>query len=129
MNRSMATSTSTLQRGIDGYLVRGGTSKGFFADPAAFPTDPTERDELVLELFGSPDPLQVDGLGGSHTHTIKLMLVNAGDRSDADLTYQYAQVGIDEATVDWDGNCGNLASAAGVYGILTELLNRPNRRQ
>ncbi|MDL5363453.1 PrpF domain-containing protein [Halalkalicoccus sp. NIPERK01] len=113
---------STLQRGIEGRLIRGGTSKGFFADPAAFPADPTKRDEVVLELFGSPDPLQVDGLGGSHTHTSKLMLVDEGDRSDVDLAYRYAQVGIDEATVDWDGNCGNLASAVGVYGLLDGLV-------
>lgn len=113
---------SSLQRGIDGHLIRGGTSKGFFADPAAFPEDPTERDELVLELFGSPDPLQVDGLGGSHTHTSKLMLVDESEREDADLAYRYAQVGIDEATVDWDGNCGNLVSAVGVCGVLEGLV-------
>lgn len=113
---------STLQKGIEGYLIRGGTSKGFFANSGAFPPDSIERDELVLELFGSPDPLQVDGLGGSHTHTSKLMLVDESARSDADLTYRYAQVGIDEATVDWNGNCGNLASAVGVYGILEKLI-------
>ncbi|MFC6905739.1 2-methylaconitate cis-trans isomerase PrpF family protein [Halalkalicoccus tibetensis] len=118
----MSDPESTLQRGIDGHLIRGGTSKGFFADPAAFPADPAERNELVLELFGSPDPLQVDGLGGSHTHTSKLMLVGESDREDADLAYRYAQVGIDEATVDWDGNCGNLASAVGVYGVLEGLV-------
>lgn len=118
---------SALQRGIDGYLIRGGTSKGFFADPAVFPEDPTERDELVLELFGSPDPLQVDGLGGSHTHTSKLMLVDKSEREDADLAYRYAQVGIDEATVDWDGNCGNLASAVGVYGFSRGSSYPPSR--
>lgn len=113
---------STIQHGIEGYLIRGGTSKGFFADPVAFPAESAKRDEVVLELFGSPDPLQVDGLGGSHTHTSKLMLVSESDRSEADLAYRYAQVGIDEATVDWNGNCGNLASAVGVYGILEELI-------
>jgi len=111
------------QRGVDGHLIRGGTSKGFFASSATFPEDPTARDEFVLELFGSPDPLQVDGLGGSHTHTSKLMLVDAADRDDADLRYRYAQVGIENATVDWDGNCGNLASAVGVYGILEGLVD------
>lgn len=118
----MADPESTLQRSIEGYLIRGGTSKGFFADPAAFPTDPVNRDEVVLELFGSPDPLQVDGLGGSHTHTSKLILVDEADHAGADLAYRYAQVGIDEPTVDWNGNCGNLASAVGVYGILEGII-------
>lgn len=118
----MSERDAPLQRGIDGYLIRGGTSKGFFTDPATLPNDPAERDEFVLELFGSPDPLQVDGLGGSHTHTSKLMLIDESEREDADLAYRYAQVGIDEATVDWDGNCGNLASAVGVYGVLEGLV-------
>lgn len=113
---------SRLQQGVDGYLLRGGTSKGFFTSSAAIPDDPGARDEFVLELFGSPDPLQVDGLGGSHTHTSKLMLVDAADRDDADLRYRYAQVGIENPTVDWDGNCGNLASAVGVYGVLEGLV-------
>lgn len=111
------------QRGVDGHLIRGGTSKGFFASSAILPEDPTARDEFVLELFGSPDPLQVDGLGGSHTHTSKLMLVDAADRDDADLRYRYAQVGIENAVVDWDGNCGNLASAVGVYGVFEGLID------
>jgi len=111
------------QRGVDGHLIRGGTSKGFFVSSAVLPAEPTARDEFVLELFGSPDPLQVDGLGGSHTHTSKLMLVDAADRDDADLRYRYAQVGIENATVDWDGNCGNLASAVGVYGVLEGLVD------
>lgn len=119
----MGTHQSALQRGVDGHLIRGGTSKGFFASSAILPTKPAARDEFVLELFGSPDPLQVDGLGGSHTHTSKLMLVDAADRDDADLTYRYAQVGIENPTVDWDGNCGNLASAVGVYGILEGLID------
>ncbi|THE65974.1 protein FldA [Salinadaptatus halalkaliphilus] len=110
--------TSSVQHGIDGCLIRGGTSKGFFTTPATMPADPEKRDELLLELFGSPDPLQVDGLGGSHTHTSKLMLVNDSDRPDADIAYEYAQIGISNPTVDWSGNCGNLVSAVGVYGIL-----------
>jgi len=45
------------QRGVDGHLIRGGTSKGFFASSAILSEDPTARDEFVLELFGLPDPL------------------------------------------------------------------------
>lgn len=114
----MTRDESTLQHGLEGRLIRGGTSKGFFTAPDRLPADPDVRDELILELFGSPDPLQVDGLGGSHTHTSKLMLVRESDRPDADVAYEYAQVGISNPTVDWSGNCGNLVSAVGLYGIL-----------
>lgn len=118
----MVTHDSRLQHGVDGHLIRGGTSKGFFTSSDAIPSAPNVRDAFVLELFGSPDPLQVDGLGGSHTHTSKLMLVDRSDRDGIDLEYEYAQVGIENATVDWDGNCGNLASAVGAYGILEGLV-------
>lgn len=50
------------------------------------------------------------------------MLVDESDCSDIDLAYRYAQVGIDETTIDWNGNCGNLAGAVGVYGILAGLV-------
>lgn len=53
----MADPVSTLQRGIEGHLIGGGTSKGFFADPAAFPIDETERDELVIELYRISGPV------------------------------------------------------------------------
>jgi 2-methylaconitate cis-trans-isomerase PrpF len=113
---------STQQQRIYGHIIPGGTSKGFFTDPASLPDDPDERDALVLELFGSPDPLQVDGLGGSHTHTSKLMLVEESDHPGADIAYRYAQVGISNPMVDWNGNCGNLASAVGVYGLVEGLV-------
>jgi 2-methylaconitate cis-trans-isomerase PrpF len=114
----MVFDTATLQHRVEGYLIRGGTSKGFFTSPDMLPSDPDERDKVILELFGSPDPLQVDGLGGTHTHTSKLMLISEADRSDADVAYEYAQVGISNPTVDWTGNCGNLVSAVGLYAIL-----------
>ncbi|NGM71316.1 protein FldA [Natronolimnobius sp. AArcel1] len=118
----MVCDDSTLQYGLEGRLIRGGTSKGFFSRRDAFPDDPDRRDEIILELFGTPDSLQVDGLGGSHTHTSKLMLIDDSNRPDVDLSYEYAQVGIENPTVDWSGNCGNLLSAVGVFGLLESII-------
>lgn len=110
----------THQGRIEGWLLRGGTSKGLFVRSGALPS--THRDELILELFGSPDPLQVDGVGGSHSHTSKLMVVGPSDASGIDVEYTFGQVGIEKPVVDWGGNCGNLTSAIGVFAMLEGLV-------
>ena len=67
--------------------------------------------------MGSPDPMQLDGLGGSHSSTSKVVAVSPSQRPDTDVEYLFAQVGIDRAVVDYRGNCGNLTTAVGPYAI------------
>lgn len=112
-----------LQGAIEGRLIRGGTSKGFFVRDSDVPDVEKEvLDDLVLELFGSPDPLQVDGIGGSHSHTSKLMIVGPSDRTDVDVEYTYGQVAVEKPVVDWSGNCGNLTSAIGAFAIAEGMI-------
>lgn len=47
-------------------LMRGGTSKGAYFLAEDLPADPAARDDLLLRVMGSPDPRQIDGLGGAH---------------------------------------------------------------
>lgn len=47
-------------------LMRGGTSKGAYFLAEDLPDDPAARDDLLLRVMGSPDPRQIDGLGGAH---------------------------------------------------------------
>ncbi|ANY06142.1 PrpF domain-containing protein [Pseudonocardia sp. HH130630-07] len=103
--------------GIRADLVRGGTSRGVFVHLDDLPTGRAERDRLVLALLGTPDPMQVDGLGGGHSSTSKLVAVRASTAPGADLDYLFLQVGIDEPVVDDSGNCGNLSYAVGPWGI------------
>lgn len=99
-------------------IVRGGTSKGVFLHLDLLPADPAERDRLLLRLMGSPDPMQLDGLGGTHSSTSKVMAVGpAAAGSGADVDYLFAQVAVDEPVVDLTGNCGNLTAAVGHYAI------------
>jgi hypothetical protein len=97
--------------------MRGGTSKGVFVREGDLPAAGPGRDGLLLRLMGSPDPMQLDGLGGSHSSTSKVMAVSPSDRPDTDVEYLFAQVGIDQAQVDYRGNCGNLTTAVGPYAI------------
>ncbi len=98
-------------------IMRGGTSKGLFLRANDLPQDPALRDRLILALFGSPDPRQIDGLGGADILTSKVMIVGPPSRPDADVDYLFGQVSITEPVVDYDINCGNLSAAVAVYAV------------
>jgi len=98
-------------------IYRGGTSKAIFIKRNHLPKDPTLRDKIVLAIFGSPDPRQIDGLGGADPLTSKLAVIGPPTREDADVDYTFAQVGVDIPVVDWKGNCGNISAAVGPYAI------------
>ncbi|HEV2283114.1 MAG TPA: PrpF domain-containing protein [bacterium] len=98
-------------------LMRGGTSKGVFLSEADLPAERAARDRAILALFGSPDPRQIDGLGGADILTSKVAIIGPPTRPDADVDYTFGQVSIREPVVDYDINCGNLSAAVGVYAI------------
>ena len=102
---------------LPAVIMRGGTSKGVFLRASDLPSHGPERDRILLDLLGSPDPMQIDGLGGTHSSTSKVVVVKPSERPDADVDYFFAQIGVDEPVVDWDGNCGNLTTAVGPYAI------------
>ena len=105
------------QAGIPFVLMRGGTSKAVFLRGSTLPGDPGVRDAVILSLFGSPDPRQVDGLGGADLLTSKLAIIDPPTRPDADLDYTFGQVSITEPVVDFDINCGNISAAVGAYAV------------
>lgn len=121
----MDTSRDSVQQGhLDGLLMRGGTSKGFFVRKKDLPISPDHDlfEEFLLELYGSPDQLQVDGIGGSHSHTSKIMIVSPTEHPDADVEYTFGGVGVENPVIEWGGNCGNLTAAVGAFAILEGLV-------
>lgn len=108
------------QRAIECALVRGGTSKGVFVRRDELTE--TDQDAVVLSLFGSPDDRQIDGLGGATSTTSKLMIVDGSDRNGIDVDYTFGQVAVDEAVVDYGGNCGNLTCAIGAFAVDEEMV-------
>ena len=121
---------------VDVTLMRGGTSKGVFVRLQDLPNVGAERDSFARRLLGSPDPMQLDGLGGTHSSTSKLMAV--GTPSDAaslgyetpdgvELCYLFAQVGVDSTSVDWRGNCGNLTTAVAPYALHEGMIKASGR--
>ncbi|MHA2788765.1 PrpF domain-containing protein [Corynebacterium sp. S7] len=105
------------------HIMRGGTSRGLLLRLEDLPEEQSLRDELCLRLIGSPDPVAFDGLGGGVSSNSKVMFVGPAPESDeAELVSVFAQVSPNEASVDWNGNCGNLSSAILPYAIDTGLI-------
>lgn len=100
-------------------FYRGGTSKAVFFHSGDLPSDPQDRDQLLLHVMGSPDPYgrQLDGLGGGLSSVSKAMWIARSKRNDADIDYTFAQVAIDRPVVDYSANCGNMSSAVGQFAI------------
>ena len=113
------------ERSIAATLMRGGTSKGVFVRGDDLPPAGPERDRFILALMGSPDPMQINGLGGTHSSTSKLMAVSASPEPGVDVDYLFAQIAIDEPVVDYQGNCGNLTTAIAPFAIDEGLLPVP----
>lgn len=97
--------------------MRGGTSKGgyFLADD--LPVEPTERDRLLLAIMGSPDPRQIDGMGGADPLTSKVAVVAPSNRVGIDVEYLFLQVFVDQAVVADVQNCGNILAGVGPFAI------------
>ena len=98
-------------------LMRGGTSKGLYFHEADLPRPGPRRDAVLLRLMGSPDVLQIDGLGGSRPITSKAALIAPSAHSGADVDYTFAQVEIDRAGVGYAGNCGNISAGVGPFAV------------
>src|SRR6201988_4391983 len=110
---------------IPAVYMRGGTSKGVFFRKEDLPADPAARDRILLRVIGSPDPYgkQIDGMGGATSSTSKTVIVSRSTRPDHDVDYLFGQVAIDQAFVDWSGNCGNLSAAVGPFAISSGLID------
>lgn len=110
------------QFAIPCWFMRGGTSKGPFFRADDLPQDTTARDAVLLAAMGSPDPRQIDGLGGAHPLTSKAGIVAASDRPGVDLEFLFAQLQPDKDTVDTTANCGNMLAAVVPFAIESGLL-------
>jgi 2-methylaconitate cis-trans-isomerase PrpF len=74
--------------------------------------------------MGSPDPneRQLDGMGGGLSSLSKVCVIGPSTRADADVDYTFGQVGVDRASVDYGGNCGNMSAAVGPFAVDERLV-------
>jgi 4-oxalomesaconate tautomerase len=98
-------------------VLRGGTSKGAYFLADDLPADPASRDALILSIMGSPDPRQIDGIGGAHPLTSKVAIVSRSRRENCDIDFLFGQVVVNEARIDVTPNCGNILAGIGPFAI------------
>jgi 4-oxalomesaconate tautomerase len=103
-----------MSEGVRVMWMRGGTSKGgyFLKDDL-----PTDRDAFLLRVMGSPDPRQIDGMGGADPLTSKVAVVSKSARPGVDVDYLFLQVFVDKALVSDQQNCGNILAGIGPFAI------------
>ena len=97
--------------------MRGGTSKGLYFLKSDLPADEATRDAVLLAAMGSPDPRQIDGMGGADSLTSKVAVVSPSTHPDAQVDYLFLQVVVNEARVDPGQNCGNILAGIGQFAI------------
>lgn len=106
-----------MSEGISCLWMRGGTSKGGYFLKADLPADPAARDALLLRVMGSPDPRQIDGMGGADPLTSKVAVVSRSARPGVDVDYLFLQVFVEQAIVSDAQNCGNILAGVGPFAI------------
>ena len=108
---------------VPATYIRGGTSKAVFFHESDIPSVGRGRDTFLLRIMGSPDPMQIDGIGGTHIVSSKVAIIRPSRRPDADVDYTFAQVSIKHAMVGYSGNCGNISAGVGPFAINEKLLD------
>ena len=97
--------------------MRGGTSRGAYFLASDLPTDIAERDRILLSVMGSPDPRQIDGIGGADPLTSKVAVISASSRPGIDVDYLFLQVWVDRPEVSDKQNCGNILAGVAPFAI------------
>ncbi|HEY7225004.1 MAG TPA: 4-oxalomesaconate tautomerase [Micromonosporaceae bacterium] len=113
------------ERGIAVMMLRGGTSKGAYFLADDLPSDTAERDDLLLRVMGSPDPRQIDGIGGAHPLTSKVAVISPSTADESDVDYLFLQVQVDAPRVSAEQPCGNILAGVGPFAIERGLV-KPN---
>ena len=114
-----------MQRAIPYMQLRGGSSKGLYFKASDLPDDPELRNRVILaamEGVGTGDSRQIDGLGGAHSLTSKVAVVNPSTRTDADLDYLFIQVVVGGGRVSTVQNCGNILAGVVPFAIENGML-------
>ena len=106
-------------------FMRGGTSKGCMFLESDLPAR-DQWDDIFVQAMGSPDPKQIDGLGGCVSSNNKIVVVRKSDRPGIDVDYIVGQSIVGQSKIDYKSNCGNMTAATAPYavemGLVTEAV-------
>jgi 2-methylaconitate cis-trans-isomerase PrpF len=77
------------------------------------------RDAALKRVMGTPDGLQIDGMGGTNLTTSKIAIIKKSERDDA-----VVDVGIEDDTISYSANCGNISSGVDAFAIDESLVTK-----
>ena len=109
-------------------IMRGGTSKAVVFHYDDMPKDKNKWEDFLLDVMGSPDARQIDGLGGANSLTSKVAIIKKSDKEEYDVEYTFAQVSLTDIKVDFKGNCGNISSVVGPFAVDEGLIEVTGER-
>lgn len=98
-------------------FMRGGTSKGCMFLREDLPADQAAWDSIFLQAMGSPDPKQIDGMGGTVSSNNKIVIVWKSELPNVDIEYLVGQVIVGKEQVDYKSNCGNMTAATAPFAV------------
>ncbi len=110
------------QTAIPFLFMRGGTSRGPYLNRADLPADQDTLARVLVAMVGSGHPLNIDGIGGGNAVTTKVAMLSRSDDPWADIDYFFAQVSVEDRTVDFKPTCGNILSGVGPAAIEMGLI-------
>ena len=111
------------QTAIPFHFMRGGTSRGPYFNRADLPNDQDTLAAVLVGAVGSGHPLNIDGIGGGNAVTTKVAMLSRSDDDWADIDYFFAQVSVEDGTVDFKPTCGNILSGVGPAAIEMGLIS------
>lgn len=97
--------------------MRGGTSKGCIFHKEDLPENRAEWDDIFVQVMGSPDPKQIDGMGGTVSSNNKIVIVWKSDEPNVDIEYLVGQSIVGKSQIDYKSNCGNMTAAVPAYAV------------
>ncbi|MGI9886473.1 4-oxalomesaconate tautomerase [Vibrio chagasii] len=97
--------------------MRSGTSKGAYFLRKDLPENEQECEQFLLSMMGTPDPRQIDGIGGADPLASKVAIVESSKREGVDVDYLFQQVFVDQKLISGKQNCGNILAGVAPFAI------------
>lgn len=104
-------------------FMRGGTSKGCMFLKEDLPAR-EQWDDIFVQAMGSPDPKQIDGMGGCVSSNNKIVVVSRSSRPGVDVDYLVGQSIVGESRIDYKSNCGNMTAATAPFAVEMGLVRQ-----
>ncbi|MGH1414947.1 MAG: 4-oxalomesaconate tautomerase [Pelagimonas sp.] len=111
------------QTAIPYVFMRGGTSRGPYFRREDLPEDLDDLAQVLIAVLGAGHPLNIDGIGGGAAVTTKVAMLSKSQNNWADVDYFFAQVSVEEGSVDFKPTCGNIMSGVGAAAIEMGLID------